>query len=492
MKTPSNDLFLIIQSLSNVEKRQFRAQYQQESRTLDLFEIISGMGEYDEQAVKARLDDAKFVKNLKVHKVRLQQQVLSFLRQYKTDKTLAERIREQLDYVDILFQRKLYAQAFDLLAKLEKQAEAYEEYELLFLCLTIKWRQEAYMRVDAVDKTIVQIKNNLATIENYMYHAYINNQINQLYVSPKPNREELIGELVVRQLIDREEGVKPLSDTAARMRNYSLSVWRQLKQDVAGACAYTRANIQLCKAKPKLYAEKTAIHFNILVNHIVACSMAKNYEEALQYIESVEDLAAQLPALEAHLMYPYFHAVASYKSMGAYQFGIDFFIKIARPNMEKYGLTGSYTAQLMYLNAMEIAYFLADYDLQRQIFENIASIGQDLEHHLVEQVLLVEMLFYVQAQDWLPLNYWIEALQKRLQRHKKSFIILRMGLAFGKKLAQQPDKVLDIIAWHQKQVLQYGQKQGNYYEAFSLHFDYGRWLENLYQAIFSKPYRQKK
>ena len=349
MKTPSNDLFLIIQSLSTAEKRQFKAQYQQESRTLDLFEIIAGMDEYDEQRVKTKLGDDTFVKNLKVHKVRLQQQVLSFLRQNKAEKTLTERLREQIDCLEILFERKLYAQAFDLAAKLEKQATAQEEYEYLLIILGIKARQQVYMQPQSVKNTILGIENCLAVISNYTYYAKISNQINLLSISTDPKNEAQMAEIIVSQIVEKGDSIAALSDIAARMRNHSLSAWRRIDKDLDGACDYTRANIHLCQANPKRYKEKPTPYFNILTNHIISCGMAKKYDEALTYIAFAKSLADENPNLEPNLMFAYNQAILAYKFKQQYHDAIHFFNTVAEPLLQKYKLTNLYTGQSRYL-----------------------------------------------------------------------------------------------------------------------------------------------
>jgi hypothetical protein len=477
MKTPSNDLFLIIQSLSSTEKRQFKAQYQQESRTLDLFELMAGMAEYDEQRVKEQLNDASFVKNLKVHKVRLEQQVMSFLRQNKTEKSLGERLREQIDYLEILFERKLYTQAFDLAAKLEKQAKAQEEYEHLLIILSMKTRQQVYMQPKLANNSIEEIENCLAVISNYTYYAKISNQINTLSISADPKHEAQMLQVVASQIVEKGDEVAALSDIAARMRNHSLAIWRRRHKDLEGACDYTRANINICQANPKLYKEKPAPYFNILINHIISCGLAKKYDEALSYIKLLKEVADNNSTLEPHLIYAYSQAILAYKSKQEYKEAFVFFNTVAEPNLQKYNLTGLHTGQLMYISMMDIALIIGDKAAQKQWIELLRPLIQDLEHRLTEYALLCEMILYIEAKEWQVLGHWVEALQKRIQRHNIKLPLLRLVLNFAKKYASQPPNFSALLATHQAQFEQLIAAQPEYYRDFNKYFNYTNWLE---------------
>ena len=72
MKTPKDNIFQLISSMSAAEKRYFKRHYSSEKNMLtDLFDFINSMDEYKEEVVRQKFADNKLAKNLKVYKVQL-------------------------------------------------------------------------------------------------------------------------------------------------------------------------------------------------------------------------------------------------------------------------------------------------------------------------------------------------------------------------------------------------------------------------------------
>ena len=124
MKKPSEDLFLLIKSLSAEEKRYFTIFSRQFKRNeptlyLELFEAITRLDTYDEQALRevfsSRLSPNKFA----VAKHYLYNNILKALTGFHNQKGAIKKVRQELDFMDILFSRELYAQCRSHLKKIE-------------------------------------------------------------------------------------------------------------------------------------------------------------------------------------------------------------------------------------------------------------------------------------------------------------------------------------------------------------------------------------
>ena len=134
-KQKTDDLLRLIASLNRAEKRHFRLyvkrnqQAESELLFLQLFDILERFGTYDEEYLLRRIEGIKKsqLSNLKAH---LYKQLLTSLRLLNRNKDEEITLREQLDYGRILYNKGLYRQALDILAKTRKRATAIDAHTI--------------------------------------------------------------------------------------------------------------------------------------------------------------------------------------------------------------------------------------------------------------------------------------------------------------------------------------------------------------------------
>lgn len=134
----TDNLFSLIKSLSPSEKRQFslyagRIGESSDRKFLNLFRTMSKLKKYDEQLVLKKTNISKQqLSNVKAH---LYRQILISLRLNPSQQNVSIQIREQLDFVVILYRKGLYNQSLKLLDRAKNIALYYEEknmaYEIL-------------------------------------------------------------------------------------------------------------------------------------------------------------------------------------------------------------------------------------------------------------------------------------------------------------------------------------------------------------------------
>lgn len=132
-RNQADSLFNLVKSLTKSEKRQFklyanRLDGNADAKFLLLFDLLDKMKSYDE----AQLLSANFIKrqqlsNLKAH---LYKQILVSLRLSASSQTKSMRLREQLDFATILYNKGLYRQSLKILHRIKSQALAIEETAL--------------------------------------------------------------------------------------------------------------------------------------------------------------------------------------------------------------------------------------------------------------------------------------------------------------------------------------------------------------------------
>lgn len=132
-KVQADPLYNLVKSMTKSEKRQFklyanRLDGNADAKFLLLFELLDRMKFYDEN----QLLNADFVKrqqlsNLKAH---LYKQILVSLRLGVSSQTKSMKLREQLDFANILYNKGLYKQSLKILDRIKSQALAIEETSL--------------------------------------------------------------------------------------------------------------------------------------------------------------------------------------------------------------------------------------------------------------------------------------------------------------------------------------------------------------------------
>lgn len=139
-KQSSDHLFDLIKSLTKSEKRYFRllSQQQNESKAkyMQLFDFLEQKENYSTDLEGITFIKASQISNMKAH---LMQKILQALRQFESAKNSEIHIREMIDYVQILYNRGLFRQAFDILKKAYKKVAKTGNLELKLELL--KWEK---------------------------------------------------------------------------------------------------------------------------------------------------------------------------------------------------------------------------------------------------------------------------------------------------------------------------------------------------------------
>jgi hypothetical protein len=141
-KDRSDHLFILVKSLKKSEKRYFKLRNSSvngsDHKYLRLFEEIEKLKDFDEDRVLETNDwiRPEQFSNLKAN---LYKKILQSLKEYTTSTNEDISIRENIDYVQILYDRSLYGQSMQLLQKVKKSVAKSDNLELHLEVL--KWEK---------------------------------------------------------------------------------------------------------------------------------------------------------------------------------------------------------------------------------------------------------------------------------------------------------------------------------------------------------------
>ena len=179
------NIFVLIKSLSKSEKRQFklfvgRMGSNLDSKFLKLFNILDKIESYDEKLIlKKRVVSKQQLSNLKAH---LYKQILISLKLNPSHQNSKLKIREQLDFATILYNKGLYKQSLKILDKAKilalKSEEKYTAFEIVELEKLI---ESQYITRSMSNRTEILISDSNKLIKENNLASKLSNLSLQLY-----------------------------------------------------------------------------------------------------------------------------------------------------------------------------------------------------------------------------------------------------------------------------------------------------------------------
>ncbi len=183
-------LFQLIRSLEKSEKRNFKLFVRRNSsneslKTIQLFDAMEKMAEYDEKQIltRAKSISKQQLSNIKAH---LYRQILASLRLIKDENNIDIRLHELMDHSRILFNKGLYLQALKVLKQLKDLATSHHQVtylqqalffekkiETLYITRSMQDRAEQLSRESIQVTESVTLINRLSNLALQLYSWYI-------------------------------------------------------------------------------------------------------------------------------------------------------------------------------------------------------------------------------------------------------------------------------------------------------------------------------
>lgn len=291
----TDSLFQLIKTLEKSEKRNFklyanRNSGTEELKTVQLFDALDRMDNYDEAALLKKNDGIKKqqLSNLKAH---LYKQILSSLRLID-EKNIDIALHEQMDYARILYNKGLYLQSLKVLDKVKELAKKNNQLthlqqalffekniEALYITRSMKDRADRLSEeADTVNDSLVLV-STLSNLSLQLYSWYIKN-------GPCRNKEE---EAEINDFFNSKFNFDPALCRSfyERLFLYQTYCWYAfIRQDFLMYYRYTQKWVYLFEQQPQMLAIETAhyikgmhnlmgAHFNLANHHKLQETLAQ-------------------------------------------------------------------------------------------------------------------------------------------------------------------------------------------------------------------------
>jgi hypothetical protein len=299
MKTP-DDLFLLIKSLSKQEKRYFKlfiSKFRQKNNCILLFDILNEQNEYDEEEIRKIFNNEAFIKELHVTKNYLYSAILRSLNSYHSNLTSNFKIKNLLNYAEILFHKGLYKQSKKILKKAKIIAYQYENHlaliEIIFWQSRISHNEtkpselKKYILEDSIEESnlIEQLRNKFQYRRSFFEIIYLNNT-----GTPARDHSTLLkyNNIINNDFLKDEQNA---TNFYSKLLYYTtLAYYYFNTNDIPSSNIYCKKGIELMEANPIQIRENYTLYVAILNNLAYSGSQLKEKNESFEAIKKMRNI----------------------------------------------------------------------------------------------------------------------------------------------------------------------------------------------------------
>lgn len=273
MKTPSDELFKLIKSMSTQEKVYFKKENFNKNGSNAyrlVFDIINKMNVYDERKLKIKLKNYNGSRHFKSLKSRTFEAILNTLQNYHTDTTTTLELSGKVKQIEILLYKQLYSPALKLINKALQLAKEQEKF--LYVLHLSQWKTEVLKHTEDIKTFQSYLKTELPKETEYVNK--VKNQIeysillNKLFPFVKSNQLE--GAVLPNKEIQSVFS-KPLLNDINKATSYnSLMYYYQIKMVESRAKGDWKKSHKIRKKLVELSATKNEKKQLNLIHYIAS------------------------------------------------------------------------------------------------------------------------------------------------------------------------------------------------------------------------------
>ena len=301
----SHDLFELIKSLEQTEKRYFKVYASfhiigEKNNYVKLFEAIAKQNVYDEKKIIHLFRKEKFTKNFSVAKAYLYNLLLKSLRAYHSFNSPDLQIKEFLEYTEILYKKGLYKQSSKLLSKAKEISYEYEKYSLSLEVLN--WEKkilnvESFSFTDETKWNVI-IKNEEQTIENLInlnkyWDLYARMFMLVKKKGPSRNHRDLeqYNTIIKSAPLNNEKNTFSYNTNYLHYTTYINFFYSQ--GDFLNYYKYNKKLLKITESYPKQIKEEDGKYTAVLHNFLIGCVELKKFDEFYPALEKLRAMSTK-------------------------------------------------------------------------------------------------------------------------------------------------------------------------------------------------------
>lgn len=294
-----DSVYDLIKSLNKPEKRHFKlfaARYKQngEKKYLKIFQAFDQLKQPDSEALRKKLNRARYNGNLAGDKHYLYELLLSSLRQYHIDSTVEGRLSNELLSATVLRHKGLFQPAARVLRQVRKEAARYELFELQLFALRmeqdLRWQAFVEQRdfgIELIDDADALLKR-IEMINKLERQRIEMGRLMPETGHPQTEEERERWRHYLDYFLSTEYEGESVTEKLLRLRTTSLCHFAL--QEFPAAAQVNRIRYDLLKQHPE-QVEKNPRELVVFLQFSVTISvLVQQYEEALAFLEEMRNL----------------------------------------------------------------------------------------------------------------------------------------------------------------------------------------------------------
>jgi len=497
-RTKSRELYDLIKSLDKNEKRYFKMSVaksgnQDEVKMLQFFDLVNKQKDFIEDQISERIPGIKTeqISNMKAY---LHEKILQSLRQYHISRMPDIKVREQIDFSQLLLERRQYQLAASCLKKAGKMARQIDNLELQLEILKIEKEilLESVEPENTADKIIEQVRDLNNRINNINTFSNLAVKLNSFYRRLGFIRDEesyiKVKEYFYSNLPTFVE--EKLSATE-KLHLYRLfAAYYFFIQDFDNGYLYARklenefnASSAIIKSHPELYLTS----LNTVLNAEFKLGKYHEFIETTQKLDRAKTLFHSNLNFNLRLRlqkYFFIHKINLYFLKGEFELGIQFFENL-KEELEKIENQLDTHSSMILSYKMACLYFGAGKYNQciRWINKVINTSNADVREDLHCFARILNLICHYELKNFDVIGYYIVSTYRFLLKKDDLKLFQKYILKFLKNLSGQEGKELNDSFINLKNQLLPINNNPFEKRAF-IYFDIISWLES---KIENKP-----
>ena len=510
---PSHELFRLVKSLTKSEKRFFKLMSSLQSgekNYIKLFDSIEKQNEYDEDAIKQQFAGQTFIRHLPSEKNHLYKLILKSLRLFYSENSVSAILAENIQSIDILYNKALYSECGKLVRKAKKIAKSHERFYYLFEL--IKWEklllEEEFQsgqfdrdlnKVIEEEHTVIKKLRNLAEYE--IVYSKINYVFRQGGYTRNVQERELVHEIQKHELIKGKNTA--LSKRAAAACYYVKGLCAITNNDVEDSFLNFSKVVQIFEENPNLIQDIPKQYIRSLGNLFYYYIKAGDYKRLFELIDKMRSFQDQ-PGfnridikIRIFLSTNYFEMLA-YDRQGEFEKAIDMIESISN-KMKEFGEKITKEDEVVFGHLFANILFAAG--KYRESLRQINTVLNDNESNLRQDIFsfakLFNLVIHYELENFDLLDYLIKSTERYYLKKKKTIDVgYAFELTFIKgfkqliKTSKRVEKSHDILEEMEQKLNKLMRDQN---ERVALeYFDYIAWIQaKLINTSYGELKKQK-
>ena len=301
---PSNELFELIKSLNQTEKRFFkiystRHVIGKKNIYSKLFDVIGKQDSYNEENIIKKFKDQKFIKYFASEKYYLYNMILDSLDAYHSESSVEYRLNRLLHFCEILYKKSLYIQCSKIIERAEKIAWQNEQFfelqkilsrkrKLIYKDPSLKETEVEYL----IEKTFTDQEKVMEFQKNQYEYNYLSETIFSIYKKTGPARKsedlEKIKKIIQNPLL---KNIKlALSYDAVRFFCSCHIIYNDVVRDDENCFLYSKKLIEHVENNPDRKEENMEGYIASLNGFLIISVRLKKFNDFSSGINKLKNL----------------------------------------------------------------------------------------------------------------------------------------------------------------------------------------------------------